>query len=221
MKQLILITFLLIIFFSCKTTNAGYVENNNFKRICDIEVESIPTLQFAHKEEDITEKTIKENKLFEPFTILKIYNNQNTKDKDKDQNYYYELSKHYNKDIDGNRLNDKENKYIFHKTKNDFLRMVAAEITFNSDLIFNAVKFVEPIENENTKKYKEKANLFKIKHNNVLIDIGMKKEEFAETFNLDFKKICDTINVHNDTDVSWYLFKQNILDKVIIENYID
>jgi hypothetical protein len=98
---------------------------------------------------------------------------------------------------------------------------VSSEITFNSDLIFNDALFVEPIQNQNEKEIKRKADLFKIKYNNFLIDIGMKKADFAKIFKQNINRLCDTVNVHNDTDESWYVFKKNSLDKIIIESYID
>ena len=49
----------------------------------------------------------------------------------------------------------------------------------------------------------------------------MKKADFAKIFKQNINRLCDTVNVHNDTDESWYVFKKNSLDKIIIESYID
>jgi hypothetical protein len=220
MKKITLASLLIILLFGCKTRNATSLKKNDVKKICDIGVDRVPIFEFLN-DKDLNERDIIEDQLFFPFTIFKIYNSRDVKKEDNKQSYHYEISKHYNKDINSNIFSDKKNKYVFYRAKNDLLRLVSAEVTFNSDLIFNDNLFVESIKNENTKKYKEKANLFKIKYNNALIDIGMKKKEFAKIFEQEFNKLCDTINVHNDTDESWYLFRENTLDKIIIDSYID
>lgn len=206
--------------FSCKTRNISSLKKNDFKKIYDIEVNRVPTFEFLN-DKDINERDLTEKKLFIPFKVLKIYNCRDVNKENNKQNYHYEISKHYNKDINSSIFSNKINQYVFYRGENDLLRLVSAEVNFNSDLIFSDTLFFEPIENQNEKKIKNKADLFKIKYNNFLIDIGMKKTDFAKIFRQDVNRLCDTVNVHNDTDQSWYLFKENILDKIIIDSYID
>ena len=220
MRKITLALLLIVFLCSCKTRNTTSLKKNDFKKINDMEVNRVPTFEFLN-DKDLNERDLTENKLFLPFKIFKIYNIRDVNSEDNKQNYHYEISKHYNKDINSSIFSNKINKYVFYRAENDLLRLVSAEVTFNSDLIFNDNLFVKSIENENTKKYKEKANLFKIKHNNALIDIGMKKEEFAKIFKQELNRLGDTIKIHNDTDESWYLFRENTLDKIIIDSYID
>ncbi len=123
---------------------------------------------------------------------------------------YLEISNYHSPSVNYEPFKTKENIFGF------FLGLDS--INVNKSKTY-ALEFAEL--NFSTKYYRNvKRDLFKIKKDTSLLDIGMDKALFAKIFEKDVKTLCDTIFVGNETDTSYYIFKANKLIKVIFNFYV-
>lgn len=165
----------------------------------------IPTFNFE-KEQSSSRKSFLMDTLFRSFHKNRIEMNI-----DKSLRGYFnyiEFSQVYIPDNE-NFFTDKENKFLFYigvtkhlKPGKERFALEKAEINFPTKHYRNANR-----------------ELFKIKKDTKLIDIGISKKEFAKIFNKETNKLCDTVYVGNETDTSYYIFKNSKLAKVIFNFY--
>ncbi len=115
----------------------------------------------------------------------------------------------------------------FFKPNNTQNENVVPSTLFNTFEFYNIKKnhyilsYVEL--NFSTKQYKKYIdnNYFKIYKDNVIIDIELSKKEFSKIFKEKTELLCDTVKIGDEFTDSWYLFKNNRLNKIIINPYID
>lgn len=224
LNKIFYITILIFCLFGCKNTEQTNLSNNdtdsNLKKegkittktsnvknqitcISDIFIEGpIPTFGFddAYKNK---RATFLLDTLFSNFYISHIKPIKNT-----DRNYL-KASKYFSPSENIETLKTKENSYSF------FIGLDSINLKNNNTVILEYAELNFP-----TNHYKNvNRELFKIKKDSSLIDIGMTKKEFANIFKKDVKQLCDTIFVGNETDESYYIFNDNQLAKVIFNFY--
>lgn len=123
---------------------------------------------------------------------------------------YLEISKYYSPSVNIKQLKTKDNIFGF------FIGLDSININEKKTCALEYAELNFP-----TKYYRNvKRDLFKIKKDTSLLDIGMDKVLFAKIFNKDAKTLCDTISVGNETDTSYYIFKDGKLIKVIFNFYM-
>lgn len=214
MKNIIYIIVLLS-FFSCKqakeddvekknvnTTDRTTIQKDSHVNSCGggiyLDGEQIPTFNF---EIEYGQKglTFLMDTLFRSFYKAKI---ETGIDKSlKGNRTYIEFSKNHiydKKDF----FSEKQNIFGFYLIRETGGPLEYAELNFS------------------TKYYRNtKRDLFKIKKDTALLDVGMDKTLFAKVFNRDAKTLCDTVYVGNETDTSYYIFRDSKLVKVIFNFY--
>lgn len=214
MKNVIYITILLS-FFSCKqakeddfekqnvnTSDSTLIQKDSHVNICEggiyLDGKKIPTFNFEieHGQKGLA---FLMDTLFRSFYKAKI---EIAIDKSlKGNRTYIEFSKNHiydKKDF----FSEKENIFGFYLILETGGALEYAELNFPTKYYKNA-----------------KRDLFKIKKDTALLDVGMDKTLFAKIFNRDIKTLCDTVYVGNETDTSYYIFKDGKLVKVIFNFY--
>ncbi|NQX84762.1 MAG: hypothetical protein HRT67_02370 [Flavobacteriaceae bacterium] len=178
---------------------------NQKKCVTDIFLEgAIPTFNYKSiYKQNYSSNTFLLDTLFKNFNALHIKavknNNRN----------YTEFSQKHTPSANIKTSKIKENTFGF------FIGLDSINIKDNKTNVLEYAQINFP-----TKYYKNtNKDLFKIKKDSSLIDIGITKQEFALIFEKDTKKLCDTVFVGNETDESFYIFKEGKLNKIIFNFY--
>lgn len=119
-----------------------------------------------------------------------------------DRRQYLEFSQFYSPSPNVETLKSKENIFKFYLNKNGSIQLESVELNFPAEDYKNV-----------------KREIFKVKKDSAFIDIGINKERFAIIFEKDLKILCDTIFVGNETNESFYIFKEDKLTKIIFNFY--
>lgn len=209
MKYLLIILFLFGTLFSAiKEKNVLLMKKFGCSScIHTIYTKALPKYGFVTEHESfIYNESYLIDSLFQDFTASKIY--YNWEDENNEDQYYLEFTMHFlphGKELIGLR----ENKFRFVPRDDGKYIFSYAETTFNSTLYFKSLDL------------QEKVNRFKIKIDTSYIDIGISKKHFATLFKKEVNKLCDTVKVGDDSSDSWYIFKNDTLNKIVVNPYID
>jgi hypothetical protein len=214
MKNIIYIIVLLS-FFSCKQTKENDVEKKKVNTTDSITIKKnalmdcengvyldgkqIPTFNF---DKDHSSKSLSYlmDTLYRSFHKSKIENSINRSLKG--DRVYVEFAQNYDPSPNIDLFKRKKNIFGFYLLRETRASLEYAELNFPTKYYKNA-----------------KRDLFKIKKDTALLDVGMDKALFAKIFNKDVKTLCDTVYVGNETDTSYYIFKDGKLVKVIFNFY--
>ena len=214
MKNIVSIIILISIF-SCKQTKENDIDKKTVNTADGIAINKNALLDctdgifFNNEIPTFNYEIIFPKKKYSiPFLIDTIFTNF----------YKNKIETNIDKSLKGERIYIEFSKYYL-SDKKDLLTKKENVFGFNT---FNGksgtLEYAEL--NYPTKYYKNvKRNWFKIKKDSFLIDIGMDKAQFAKIFDKDVKSLCDTISVADDSNTSYYIFKDSKLNKVIFNFY--
>lgn len=188
---------LLFTFFSTTSgLSIGHVSTAGDRRACTsfIQVKELPTLRFNNNGAARSLSFLTDSIFADYGVAIGFADARRMKESQSD---HLEFTKYHNNSVDLSWRHQRVNRVLFQKEGDNYV-LARAEISFEESPSRPALDVLQ-----------QKSKL----------SIGMTKREVAKMLDV-AGKLCDTVNVSTDSEESWLLFRDNKLDKIIIDKYI-